>query len=211
MKVKDINDHKTAQTNSLSRNLSEFEKNFLWLSGAILAFSITFIQKIVEVEVSTCLFLLYFSWGLIIVSMGIMMLTFIKSSMASDEIWKILDDFLIEKNLARSEDDIPEDDSKKIKAKVNETFYKRKAELKRMRFGAIGFFIAGLLLLLIYVSVNLSTKNAKAASKAVNAPALSDSIIVISGNKVYYYSRSKNQNTVTHEPERKTPDTTKTR
>jgi hypothetical protein len=40
---------------------------------------------------------------------------------------------------------------------------------------------------------------------------LADSIIVISGTKVYYYSRFKIKNPVAYEPVRKIPETTKSR
>ena len=96
MTVADIKKYKDSLYSALSRDLSDFEKNFLLIAGGVLAFSITFIKDIVEVPQSAFLPCLFIGWALFALSVGIMMLTFIKSAYASDELWFKVDAILLE-------------------------------------------------------------------------------------------------------------------
>ncbi len=159
MKVKDLKNYKSNLYTSLSRDLSSFEKNFLLISGGILAFSITFIREIVEIDVAEHLILLYLSWGFFIISIGLMMYTFLKSSNASDDLWKIVDDFIITNQLYNDESDIDDNQVDTIKKEVNRTFYRNKTILKSIRFVSVFAFICGLILLGVFVAINLNNEN----------------------------------------------------
>jgi hypothetical protein len=161
MKVKDLKDYKSNLYTSLSRDLSEFEKNFLLVSGGILAFSITFIREIVEIEAAEHLILLYLSWGFIITAIGLMMFTFLKSSNASDILWKNVDNFIISNELYDDESDLENDQITTIKSRVNNIFYKNKNTLRIIRFGAVSTFIIGLIFLAFYVAINLNNENTR--------------------------------------------------
>lgn len=159
MTVSDLKKYKDNLYTSLSRDLSEFEKNFLLISGGILAFSITFIKEIVKIDSASCLILLYVSWGFIILSIGLMMFAFLKSSIASDELWSIVDGFIIVNKLYKDDDVLNDDQVDKIKNEVNVVFYRNKKKLKIFRFISVASFIVGITFLAIYVSVNLSNEN----------------------------------------------------
>lgn len=161
MKVKDLKSYKNNLYTSLSRDLNEFEKNFLLISVGLLAFSITFIKEIVKIEVAENLFLMYLSWGLIILSISLMMFAFLKSSNASDNLWKTVDDFIISNQLYDDESDLNNDQVSKIKTNVNKIFYENKSVLKTIRYTAVSSFILGLIFLSIYVSLNLTIENKK--------------------------------------------------
>src|ERR1700680_891113 len=98
MKVSDLRDYKKNLYGSLSRELSDFEKNFMLIAGAILTFSVTFIKDLVNIETAQYILCLFIAWSLIAISVGLMMFTFVWSSNSSDAIWKITDDFLIKIN-----------------------------------------------------------------------------------------------------------------
>jgi len=159
MTVKELIDYKKSLFSSLSRNLSEFEKNFILISGAILAFSITFINEIVQIECAQLIVFLFISWFFIIISISIMMLTFLKSSLASDKLWSLIDNFLIDNELFKEEIELANNKVVEIKSKINETFYKKKRSLKILRFLSVGTFILGIVFLSIFVSINLLNEN----------------------------------------------------
>lgn len=159
MTVKELKDYKNNLFSSLSRNLSEFEKNFILITGAILAFSITFIKEIVKIETAEFIWSLFFSWFLIIVSISVMMFAYLKSSISSDALWKIVDDFLINNDLFKDEDTLTIEQFKKVKLDVNDTFYKSKKKLKFYRFFSLITFIFGVLFLSFFVSINLIKEN----------------------------------------------------
>jgi hypothetical protein len=185
MTVSDLKKYKDNLYTSLSRDLSEFEKNFLLISGGILAFSITFIKEIVKIDEASCLILLYISWGFIILSIGLMMFAFLKSSIASDELWSIVDDFIISNQLYKDDDILNDNQVNIIKHDVNVVFYRNKKKLKIFRFISVASFIVGITFLAIYVSVNLSNENKnKSKNKAdiINL-CITDSIVVCHNNK----------------------------
>jgi hypothetical protein len=175
MTVLELKNYKQSLYTSLSRDLSEFEKNFLLISGGILAFSITFIKEIVEIDKALFLEFLYLSWGLIIISIALMMLTFLKSSNASDKLWLVVDDFLVSNSLFKDETILNDPDAKIIKTSVNTVFHKNKIALKRLRFLAVITFIFGVAFLAFYVSINLSNEN---ENKSKNKSDLNNSCII---------------------------------
>src|SRR5258707_15227061 len=99
MTVKELKDYKGDRTADLARDLSEFEKNFILISGGLLAFSITFIKDLVKIENADNIGLLFFGWGLIGLSLGAMMYTWLYSSNASHRLWKIADKFISDNKL----------------------------------------------------------------------------------------------------------------
>ncbi len=159
MTVTDLKKYKDNLYSSLSRDLSEFEKNFLLISGGILAFSITFIKEIVEIAEAQSITFLYLSWTFIIISIGIMMFTFLKSSIASDTLWSIVDDFIISNQLYKDDHILDNKLVDEIKRSINSTFYRNKKILKIFRFVSVTSFICGIIFLALFVSINLSNEN----------------------------------------------------
>ncbi len=165
MTVDDLKKYKDNLYSSLSRDLSEFEKNFLLIAGGILAFSITFIKEIVSIVDANNLILLYISWGLIIIAIGLMMFTFLKSSIASDKLWSAVDNFIIDNKLYKNEDELKSDQVETVKNDVNVIFYKSKKQLKIIRFISVASFILGISFLALFVSINLTNENKKQKTK----------------------------------------------
>ena len=161
MTVKELKEYKNSLYTSHSKNLFEFEKNFLWISIAILTFTITFIREIVTIESAVCIILLYFSWAFLIISIGFMMFAFFKSSLASDELWKLVDEYLLDNELFKDEKELSDSQNIDVKSKVNKVFYTNKKKLKKYRFISIYAFLIGITILSIYVSANISHENKK--------------------------------------------------
>jgi len=161
MTIADLKKYKDSLYTSLSRDLSEFEKNFLLISSGLLAFSITFIKEIVKINEATYLCFLFIGWGFITLSIGLMMITFLKSSASSDELWTIVDNFIIEKNLYNDTDELDNSDATQIKTNVNNAFYKSKDCLKTIRYLSVMAFILGLISLGLYSGINLTNESHK--------------------------------------------------
>jgi hypothetical protein len=157
MQVKELKDYKQNLYTALSRDLSQFEKNFLLIAGAILGFSITFIQQIVDVSKVTCFGYLFFSWGFLLASVALMMFTFLKSSSACDELFSIVDNFLIDNKLFDNEEQIPDEKCREIKTKVRDTYTNEKEVLRWMRYISIGLFIVGVFFLGLFVATSLTS------------------------------------------------------
>lgn len=162
MNVDSLKQYKDNLYSSFSRDLSEFEKNFLLISNGLLAFTISFIKDIVKIENAHSLYLLLLSWILIIISIALMMYTFLKSSSDSDSLWKIVDDFLIKESLYDDGQTLSTIQAKEIKTAINSYFYECKRKLKNLRYKAIFSFLIGLLLLIVFVWTNLDFQNQNA-------------------------------------------------
>src|SRR5688572_2511219 len=104
MTVKELKEYKAGRTGDLNRDLSEFEKNFILVTGALLAFSITFIKDIVKIENAQMLYALFMGWGFNVISIGLMMYAWLYSSNSSHKLWKIADQFMITNKLHEDED-----------------------------------------------------------------------------------------------------------
>jgi hypothetical protein len=161
MKVSDLKNYKDGLYSAFSRDMSEFEKNFLLIAGGILAFSITFIKEIIKINESKVLLLLFLGWGFIIIAIALMMFAFLKSAAASDELWKEADDFLIANNLDDEMTTLASDQINIIKFKINKIFYSSKIFLRKTRYIAISCFIIGLTLFSLFVSINLLAEKNK--------------------------------------------------
>jgi hypothetical protein len=155
MKIKALNEHKKSLYEALCRDLTEFEKNFLFIAAGILAFSITFIKEIVKLDTSHFLFLLFLSWALIIGAIGVMMFTFLKSSKASDDLWKAADDFIQQHKLYDDEIEMTDQQCDEIKTTLSKIRYPVKDQLRTNRQIAIWLFLVGLVSLSIYVGINI--------------------------------------------------------
>src|ERR1035437_9413383 len=94
MDIAYLRKYKDSLYSALSREFAEFEKNFLLISAGLLAFSITFINDIVDLEIAEWIYALFIAWLLIAVSIGLIMFSFIKSAYASDELLTMVDENL---------------------------------------------------------------------------------------------------------------------
>jgi len=168
MTVGDLKIYKNSLYAALSRDLSEFEKNFLLISAGTLTFSITFIKDIVNVSEASCIYLLFVGWFLITISIGLMMSAFIKSAYASDEIWFIVDDFLVRKNLLNDTIILQDIDALDIKQKTDSILKKSKRQLKRIRNTAISSFLIGILTFGLFVGKNIYKENQKEKNNILN-------------------------------------------
>ena len=142
----------------MSRDLSDFEKNFLLIAAGVLTFSITFIKDIVEVPESAFLPCLFIGWALFALSVGIMMLTFIKSAYASDELWFKVDEILLEIDKIEDTDTLEKQDVQRIKLETNKILIHRKSQLRIMRYNAIAAFLVGMVVFGFFVGYNLTTE-----------------------------------------------------
>ncbi len=159
MKVEELKKYKDSLYSSLSRDLEAFEKNFILITSAILAFSITFIKDIVKINEAVWLPILFIGWFLILIAVGVMMFAFLSSVNGSNELWKLTDNFLIEKKLFDSDTILIAKDALTIKTAVNKKFLKIKTKLKFLRISAIICFLLGFTFFSIFVSTNLYREN----------------------------------------------------
>ncbi|MEO5985117.1 MAG: hypothetical protein ABIP80_06395 [Ferruginibacter sp.] len=161
MTVEELDVYKKELNAAFSRELSEFKKNFLLIAAGILAFSITFIKEIIKLDSSNYLYYLFCSWGLIIFSIALMMLTYLKSAKERDVIWKQVDDFIIDDELYTKDIKLNIEQTHKIKTAVNATRYREKKELRGMRLTAVGTFIIGLISLALLVPLQVKEQQQK--------------------------------------------------
>jgi hypothetical protein len=157
MTADDIKKYKDSLYTALSRDLSDFEKNFLLIAAGILTFSVTFIKDIVSISDATVLFLLFAAWLMMAVAVGLMMFTFINSAYASDDILNSIDDFITNNVIDIS--NIPADKEKQLKSETQLLYRKRKKDLRCLRIWAIISFLVGIILFGSFVAINLSGEN----------------------------------------------------
>jgi len=159
MTVKQLKDYKGELYNAMCRDLTEFEKNFLFISTGIVAFSITFIKDIAKAESSNGLLILFSAWILIIGSISLMMYAFLKSAWDSDDLWKVADVYMVTNDMYLDETVLTPDQWKSIKKELNDRLYASKKRLKKIRSAAVILFIIGLISLAVYVGNNLVNEN----------------------------------------------------
>ncbi len=155
MKVKQLKEYKDKLNDAASRDLAEFEKNFLLIASGLLAFSVSFIKDIIHLNEAEILLVLFISWFFLIVSIGSMMYAFIQSSNYSDLIWAKADKFLLKINKIDNDDDLSEQEALEIKKKMNRILSDSKKKLKKIRYTSIYLFLIGLLSLCCFIGYNL--------------------------------------------------------
>jgi len=164
MTVADLKKYKEILYGSFCRDMTEFEKNFLFVSGGILAFSTTFIKDIVKIESVTNLFILFAAWILIITAIGLMMITFLKSADASDKLWTTVDDFLMKNLYFDEKHELKRYEAGAIKSKIDCIYYQSKKLLRYLRITAVAIFLTGLLCLSTFVAINLMKEKNKSGT-----------------------------------------------
>jgi hypothetical protein len=155
MTVADLKKYKDSCYSALSRDLTEFEKNFLLIAGGILAFSTTFIKDIVKLSSLVWLPLLFCAWAFIIVSIGLMMSAFLKSASASDKLLNTLAEFEEAHTLHRDAEELTDEQFIDIKGKLSTILKDSKSELKAFRNWAVRLFLVGILFFAGFIAINL--------------------------------------------------------
>lgn len=161
MNVKDLRDYKKNLTQSLNKNLEEFEKNFILISGALFAFSITFIKDIIDIDKAQMLPLLFTSWLLMALAMALMMWAFLYAANSGSELWQIVDKFIIKNKLYDDTSDLTAEQNHEIKTEIDKKFTSVKKNLKHQRYAAVLLFLAGIIAFAVFVSGNLYNENNK--------------------------------------------------
>ncbi|HMH21212.1 MAG TPA: hypothetical protein VK563_05530 [Puia sp.] len=195
MTVADVRKYKDNLYAALSRDLSDFEKNFLFIAAGILTFSITFIKDIVKVDQAGFLVCLFIGWFLFAASVGLMMLTLIRSAYASDEIWFQIDAYLIGKGKVEDEDTLDAAEVREIKNQSNTILIRRKSQLRNMRNGAISCLLTGLVCFGFFVAINLWQENHAAAAEKPAATSrsfpLKDLTLKVSDSAIIFEKQNK--------------------
>ena len=155
MNVSELKKYKDGLYNSLCRDISEFEKNFLLIAAGLLAFSITFIKDIIKLDNADWLPVLFIHWGLIIASIAVMMNSFLWSANFSDQIWNTVDTFLKENHLYKDDQIIDYEQYCSVKERIDQVFHPKKRSLRNQRKVAVWLFIAGVIVLSFFVSGNI--------------------------------------------------------
>jgi|GEM_PF-1461091 len=168
MKVSELKNYKNSLYAGLSRDLSEFEKNFLLISAGTFTISITFIKDIVKLETAEFLPLLFSGWSLIGIATGLIMFAFLSSVNASNKLWKHVDQFLIINQKFDDSDSLTISEAEKIKKETNDILYNSKNILKTYRYSAVVFFLLGITCLAIFIGSNIIKDNKNPSIKKVN-------------------------------------------
>lgn len=159
MKVKELKEYKQSLYASLSRELANFERNFLLISGAVFSFSITFLNEVITLKGAEVLWLLFVSWGCFIVSIFLMMWTYLYSANSSDKLNQKVGEFIMENNLFNENMTLSSSKEKDLRIELDSIFYNCKANLRYMRYFAVGMFVIGLVALSIFVGFNIENNN----------------------------------------------------
>jgi hypothetical protein len=155
MKVSDLKIYKDSCYSALSRDLTEFEKNFLLVASGILAFSTSFIKDIVKISEVKNLSILFGAWACIIIAIGLMMKAFLKFASASDKLLSKVDLFEIKNFLYQQTMELSKEQWLEIRTEVSEILRESKLQLKTLRNRAVVSFLVGIVLLSLFVSINL--------------------------------------------------------
>ncbi|MFL5788548.1 MAG: hypothetical protein ACJ748_10890 [Flavisolibacter sp.] len=154
--VKSLKDYKSNLYNAFTRDISDFEKNFLLITSGLLAFSITFLKDIIKINEAQYLNLLFIGWALLVLSIGLMMWTFISSAYGSDEIVKTVDNFLKSVNKFGDEETLTREERSKAKEQIDKVLLAKKKSLKSLRFSAIFTLVGGLVVFGIFLYYNMT-------------------------------------------------------
>ncbi len=154
MKAEKLLKFKTTISSDSAREIDNFEKNFLFLSTGFLSFTLVFIKDIFKIAESECIFLLQLSWGSLIISIGLIMFTFLKSQWDCDKAWNYLDDQLTTLKIDEDDDLITKEAYLEIKYNINNRLSSSKKHLKNIRMLAICFFLIGLTLMAYFININ---------------------------------------------------------
>jgi hypothetical protein len=166
MKVSSAKKYKDSLYAALSRDLGDFEKNFLLIAAGVLTFSITFIKDIVNVTEAEGLFFLFLGWFGFTLAVALLMVTFLRSAYASDEISLKVETKLQEFGKTEDEDELDASQTSDIKTEARQILLKSKTQLKALRYAAIAAFLIGFLSFGGFVAFNLSQEAAKVKSPA---------------------------------------------
>ena len=161
MTVEEIRKYRTSLHATFTANTESFEKNSLFLSTGLLAFSITFIKDIVKIETAEYISLLFVAWSLIIISIALMIIYFLSSAKGSDELWKIVDDALTDNRLYDSTTIVTTAFAHNLKTKTNNKLFDLKKKSRCMRNWSLWSFFSGVVVFAFFVSWNLNKENSK--------------------------------------------------
>lgn len=167
MTVEEIRKYRTSLHATFTANTETFEKNSVFLSTGLLAFSFTFIKDMVKIETAEFLWLLFLSWGVIMFSIAVMIYYFLSSATGSDELWEIVDDSLTNNRLYDSSTVVPSEFAHELKIKTNKKLFDLKRTSRRMRRLSLWTFFLGVLIFALFVSWNLLKENTESNSPAV--------------------------------------------
>lgn len=121
----------------------DFEKNITYISAGALGVSMTFIEKIVNLPKAIQLWLLVTAWGFLTLTLLINLLSHYLSSFFHD----------------KTIDDLDNENSN-----INKNIDSRNKRLRKINIGTIITLISGIILLIIFLSINIyymSDKNQK--------------------------------------------------
>ena len=202
MKVEDLKAYKSSLYSGLSKDLADFEKNFLLSAAAIFTFSLTFIKDIVKISDAHYLFVLFIAWGFSALSVGLMMYAFLYSVNTSNLLWKVVDDFLITKDLLKEGATLSEDDGTIIKKATNDLLYRSKKALKVLRYLAVTLFLIGIIALAFFIAINLVLENQRPAdTKQTPSHKLifishNDTTEIISNDTLFHFQKLANHGAI---------------
>lgn len=177
MTVGDLVKYKDTCYSALSRDLTEFEKNFLLIATGMLAFTITFIKDIIRIDRASWLELLFCSWFSIILSIALMMWAFLKSANSSNDLSKVVNDYQVKNKLYKQAELISEELWFQIKAAVDRKLDGYKISLKIIRNSAVVFFLLGITSLSIFVAHNINIENKVNQGNIQTKSLLTDTLI----------------------------------
>jgi hypothetical protein len=156
MKVAAAKKYKESLYTALSRDLSEFEKNFLLIAAGVLTFSITFIKDIVNIDKATLLFFLFAAWLAFALAVGLIIMTFLHSAYTSDEISLIIESYLQDCGKLEEEDVLEPEQTTELRQRTRTLLLECKNRLKNMRVAAIFAFLVGFTSFGFFVGYNLT-------------------------------------------------------
>lgn len=152
--AKKLLDYKKVINNDSNREISNFEKNFLFLATGFFSFTLVFVKDILDINESKYVFLLQCSWLCLMISIALIMYTFLKSQWVSDKAWDYLDEQLSILGIDDENDDLSKDSYLKVKTDINKRFTCVKGHLKQIRLFAICFFLIGVSLMAYFININ---------------------------------------------------------
>lgn len=155
MIVKEIKEYKNNLYKSLSIELTNFERNFFIVSGAVFSYTISFLNEFIQLKGSQLLYLLFICWGCLIISIALIMFAFLYSAYYSEMLNKYVNDFMLKYRLFDDNANLKQNIELEYRKSSYAKFNKYKKNLRIIRYISVIFFIIGIIFLSLFVGFNL--------------------------------------------------------
>lgn len=187
--------------------LTEFDKNFFFVTAGIFAFSVTFIKDIVNIEFARCVIFLFLSWICTGVAIGCIIFSFYFSSLVYQKIAEALSPSDLKDSNIKDASSNSKDISKKDKDSIDKIILTNTKISKDLRLLSIITFLGGLLFLFVFLLINFYFSNNPKDKESNSLPSKESTLVPSKNNPVNFSRQDTKNDTIFHKTESSTIST----